>query len=128
MQLILKKDGEVVRTEEVGVNSNENGVYEGMLMNLEPDTYNIFIKGFAHLQKKFENVTLNEGKNTKDWSGAELLTGDANGDNVVNIQDFGKLVESYLKGSSTTDFNLDGQTNIQDFRFIAENYLKRGDE
>ena len=121
------KDGKE-RVETVRVVSDVNGVFTGEMINIDPGTYDIYLKGWAHLQKKFGGVTLNSGKNMIDWTAFPLLAGDANGDNLINIQDFGVLVRDYLKTESPADFNLDSMVNIQDFRFIVENYLKDGDK
>jgi hypothetical protein len=99
-------------------------------MNLSPDTYDVYLKGWAHLQKKFPGVTLTVGENNKDWTATELLAGDANDDDKVSIQDFRVLVENYMQTGDNLvpDFNLDGKVSIQDFRFIVENYSKQGNE
>lgn len=130
VRMTLEKNSEIVDTETVGVSSDQNGIYTGTVMNIEPGTGDILIKGWAHLQKKFKNVILSEGDNAQDWSDTELLAGDANNDNQVNILDFGVLVGEYMQtgGDLASDFDLDGGVNILDFGFIAENYLKVGDE
>ena len=61
------------------------------------------------------------------FTSSSFLSGDANRDNVVNIQDLGVLVRDYLKTESPADFNLDGVVNIQDFQLMVENYLKEGE-
>jgi len=127
VRVSLIKNGEE-RAETIVVRSNSEGVFEGEMVNIEPDVYDVYLKGWAHLQKKFESVTLNSGENMVDWTAFPLLAGDANGDNLINIQDFGVLVRDYLKTESPADFNLDSMVNIQDFRFIVENYLKDGDK
>jgi hypothetical protein len=109
------------------VSGDKNGVYAGTIISVIPDTYDILVKGWVHLQKKFTNIILNQGSNTQDWSEIELLAGDANGDNKVNIQDLGVLARDYHQSESPADFNLDGIVNIQDFRFIAVNYRQEGD-
>ncbi|MCL5095917.1 MAG: hypothetical protein M1575_04325 [Patescibacteria group bacterium] len=129
VRVILKQgDQEKYRFESIDVSSDQNGIYSGTVTNIEPGAYDLFIKGWTHLQKKFAGVVFNQGENTQDWSGQELLTGDATKDDKINIQDFRILVEDYLKSESPADFNLDGKVNIQDFRFLAENYLKEGEK
>ncbi len=129
VKVLLKQgDQEKYSFASLEVSSDQNGVYSGTVTNIEPGTYDLFIKGWTHLQKKFAGVVFNQGENTQDWSGGELLTGDATGDDKINIQDFRILVEDYLKSESLADFNLDGKVNIQDFRFLAENYLKEGEK
>lgn len=52
------------------------------------------------------------------------VTGDANLDRVVNIDDFGKLASNFNLPSrwSRGDFNYDGTTNIDDFGLLAANF------
>jgi hypothetical protein len=95
-------------------------------MNITPDTYNIFIKGWAHLQKKFAGITLVEGENNQDFSGTELLAGDANNDNYVSGADFGILQSTYFE-AGPADFNLDGVVNGADFAIMQPNYFECGD-
>ena len=115
--------------ENIGVNADQNGLYSGRVMNITPDTYDLDIKGWAHLQKKFEGITLVEGENSQDFSGTELLAGDASGDNRISIQDIRIAVLDYIPNivpNSPADFNLDGLVNIQDIRLIIINYLQEG--
>ncbi|MDP3880203.1 MAG: SBBP repeat-containing protein [Dehalococcoidales bacterium] len=59
-----------------------------------------------------------------------LLEGNANDDNIINIQDFGILAGSYGKSSvyagydPRADFDKSGQVNIIDFGLLAANYGK----
>lgn len=125
----LKKAGALsLKITNLNVSSDVNGIYTGTINDIDPDTYDILIKGWVHLTKKFSGTSLNDINNSFDWSGIELLSGDATGDDIINIQDFRVLVEDYLQSEGPADFNLDGIVNIQDFRFIAENYLKEGEK
>lgn len=60
----------------------------------------------------------------------ELLAGDINGDQRINLSDFGKLVEVFglVLGSNNwvpaADFNGDGGINIADFGALASNFGK----
>jgi hypothetical protein len=131
VKITLKKGEDIAATfENIGVGADQNGVYNGRIMNIPPDTYDVYIKGWSHLQKKFEGITLVEGENNQDFSGSELLAGDANGDNRISIQDIRIAVLDYIPNvvpDSPADFNLNGLVNIQDIRFIIINYLKEGD-
>ncbi|OEU83132.1 MAG: hypothetical protein BA873_03065 [Desulfobulbaceae bacterium C00003063] len=59
-----------------------------------------------------------------------LQEGDANGDGIINIADFGILVTSFMKSKgdesfdSKTDFDCNGIINIADFGLLAGNYMK----
>jgi hypothetical protein len=127
--MIFKQGGNIIYNfSQVSVTANSYGIYTGELDNLQSGVYHVLIKGPTHLTKKFANIELKPGNNSKDWSAVALLTGDANNDDKVNIQDFRILVEDYQKTESPADFNFDGKVNIQDFRFIVENYRKTGEE
>ncbi len=112
------------------VTADTNGIYSGQLTNLTPDTYTIYIKGFAHLQKKVEdNVVISANTTaTKDWSGFELLAGDLNNSNSITIQDFGLISQNYRTNSSVADLNLDDNVTIQDFGLLSQNYRGIGDQ
>lgn len=62
----------------------------------------------------------------------DLLGGDANGDNVVDVSDFLILAAAYetLTGGpgfdATADFNLDGAVNLDDFLILSSNYELSG--
>lgn len=63
-----------------------------------------------------------------------LLGGDADGDNEVNLFDFGKLVAAFGKLSGepgfdpTTDFDGDGEISLFDFGILVRNFGLTGDE
>ena len=66
--------------------------------------------------------------------GVTLPAGDANGDNRVDVLDFGALVNAYgssasVSGSSydaTADFNCDGLVDVLDFGLLVNNYGAAG--
>lgn len=130
VRIILKQASlEQYSFDPVTVTANQGGVYSGTISGIAPGTYDVYIKGREHLDRRFSSIGLLSLINTEDWSGTELLTGDADNNNTINIQDFGILVVNYYSTiDNPADFNLDSITNIQDFRFIAENYLLTGDQ
>lgn len=121
--------GATIQSFDSTVTADNNGIYSGELANLTPDTYTIYLKGFAHLQKKVgENVAVLADKTTsKDWSSLELPAGDINNSNSITIQDFGLLSQNYRGAESVADLNLDGIVNIQDFGYLSQNYRLTGD-
>jgi parallel beta-helix repeat protein len=133
VKITLKKDDTPIAVyENIGVSSDQDGIYSGRLMNIQPDTYDIYIKGWAHLQKKFENITLIEGENDQNFSDTLLLAGDIDNarDNRVNAVDLGIVIDHYFPDTPTdspADLNLDGKVNAIDIGLIIENYLKQGD-
>lgn len=119
--------------QQVTVASDTDGIYLGLYqpgMGITAGVYDILVKGPIHLTKRFDGVSLNLRTNIADWSNVSLLTGDANNDNVINIQDFNLLVQEYMQTDEhlRSDFNLDKKVNIQDFGLLVENYLKKGDQ
>ena len=68
-----------------------------------------------------------------------LLAGDGNGDNRVDIGDFGLLVNAYNTSAADpkgydsgydvrADFNSDGVVDIADFGILVNNYDAQGDK
>lgn len=118
------------RFDSVKVTADQNGIYSGKIENLEAGTFDVYLKGPTHLQKKFTGITFTSGQNLeKDWTGQILLTGDADNSNVINIQDFLVLQQNYSQTAQNlpADFDSNGTVNIQDFRYLAQNYDKKGD-
>ena len=105
-----------------------SGTYKSAgITGISAGTYDIYVKGWAHLQRKFQK-TITAGS-TVDLTEKPLLTGNADGNNVVNVQDFNVLKAQYWQtGTLTADFNLDTIVNIQDFRFLGENYFQEDEQ
>ena len=99
---------------------------------LPPGKYNVAVSGPVFLQKVVSVDTT-----TGDVSGLSvpLLAGDANGDNLIDVLDFGVLVNAY--GSTQADptsgydpqadFNRDGSVDALDFGVMVNNYGIKGD-
>ena len=64
---------------------------------------------------------------------ATLLTGDINGDNMVDLRDFSLLAKAFNSTSASAswnpnaDLNCDGIVDLQDFSLLAANFNKAGD-
>lgn len=92
------------------------------------DTYDILIAS-EHCLCNVKRGVLISSPSTQVNMGT-LLEGDANGDHLVNIQDFGILAKSYGKSTGTpdydarADFNRDTIVSISDFGLLAANYGK----
>lgn len=134
--MVLEQGGAAVYTfENVSVGANDNGLYTGTIeQDITPGTYDVLVKGWAHLQRKF-TVTLNPGLNTPGpWiTPADILkAGDVNGDNRVDSVDFKLLAADYLNSStqagSLVDFNLDARVDSTDFDLLAGNYNQEGEK
>ena len=142
-------DGYIAVTDEVDANgkpffdSNGNKItaaaYE--IDDLPVDTYVLNVKSDTYLAK---NIPLTVGKTNVPNVDAELTTaGDANNDNVIDIGDFGALVNNYGNAYSLAltppyapndlaiiqaDFNGDGVIDIGDFGILVNNYNAQGDK
>ena len=94
--------------------------------------YTVWIKGAKWLAK---TVSLDATNGIPPALTATLPAGDANNDNVIDIGDFGVLVNAYggqanLAGSgydTRADFNDDGTVDIADFGLLVNNYGSSGD-
>jgi lysozyme family protein len=93
-----------------------------------PGNYDITAVSEHTLLNVKRNVTVIAPSNTVNLG--TLLEGNANNNNLINIQDFGLLATSYGKVtgdplfSPMADFDRNGTVNIQDFGLLATNYLK----
>jgi len=87
-----------------------------------------------HVEKcltRVANANLSRGNNPIVFP--QLQTGDANQDNVINIEDFTILLSSYNQSPQSTnydtraDFNEDGVVNLFDFSLMLTNYNRKGE-
>jgi len=91
-------------------------------------TYDIAIDGDTTLTNIKRGVTITEGTNSLDMG--TLLEGDANGDGIINISDFGILAVAFVSTPSDSnwdaraDFDRNGIVNISDFGLLAVNFMK----
>jgi len=131
VRVILKQGGqEKYSFDSLGVSSDQNGAYSGNITGIDPGTYDIYIKGWAHLQRNFADIILAEGENSQDFSGTNLIAGDINGDNRINAVDIGIVIDDYWPNTpadSPADLNLDGKVNAIDIGLVIENYFLEGD-
>jgi len=130
IKVVLKQAGvEKYRFDSVTVSFNDTGIAQGTIRNITPGTYDIYIKGWSHLTRKFSGVVISSAVVDKDLTGVVIRTGDATADDKVNIQDFGILVRDYSNvPQSPADFDLSGVVNIQDFGYMVSNYLLQGEQ
>ena len=102
------------------------------LTGIPGNAYTVHIKGTKWLAK---NVSVDATNSDVSGVTATLKAGDANGDNVVDIGDFGVLVNAYngdrsVSGSGydpAADFNDDGVVDVGDFGILVNNYNLSGD-
>ena len=98
---------------------------------ITPGSYKLAAKGYKWLRTV---VPLTVGQMPVSNVQVTLLGGDANGDNVIDIADFGIIVNAYngdasISGSGydiRADFNDDGVIDIADFGILVNNYGLHG--
>ncbi len=123
--------------------TDNNGHYTGLVLTgTSPGTYDIAVKGYAHLRKRLNNVTLTAGTNNIDFTFAgteKLLCGDVyvngaypDGDNMVNSVDVTYLTSRWaINDAGVSDERADvdenGQVNSLDMTKVVNNYAVVGD-
>jgi hypothetical protein len=96
-------------------------------IDITPGTYNICVKSPRALSRRVNNVQFIAGQVTEVNFGT-LLEGDANNDDVIDINDFGLLSDAFGSVPSDAnwddrcDFNRDGVVNIYDYGLLADNF------
>jgi len=134
VKLIFMQGSTEVSNLDVSVTSANDGIYSGSVYNYNPGTYDLYIVGPVHLQKKFA-LTLAEGVNSQDWSTSKLLAGDCQlsggSANKVDIQDVTLLSQNFGSKMSAAgtraDLDFDSDVDIFDLSYISENFGKTGD-
>lgn len=107
---------------------NADGTYQ--ISDIPRKNYRVWIKGTKWLAK---TVLVNATNVDVSDVNANLLTGDANNDNFVDIADLLLLIAAYNKVSPASgyseaaDFDGNGSNDITDLLFLIVNYNKQGD-
>lgn len=136
VRVILRQAGvEKYRFESVNVSSDATGVYSGTTPEVNPGTYDVLVKGSAHLQKNFGNVEINLETPTQDWSAITLRTGDVWSqpdsiyhDNKISAEDVISVLNMWTDFSVTVpantpqDLNGDDKITDEDIRILLVNY------
>jgi len=132
VRVILKQGTvEKYRFDSVSMQADAQGKYSGSVRNIKQGTYDVFVKGVSHLQRKIPAVVLASGNNDKDWASSSytMLAGDFNNDNVLNIVDIGEILKYYTSLSVPATGNLavfdidgDGLFRILDIALVLSNY------
>ncbi len=137
VDIIVKGNGINQKYKDVMVEFNDQAVGEGYLelVGVEPgDNYAVLIKGPVHLARRFcveeqvehcwlgeEEISLQPGENSFDWTGLNLEPGDIDQNGVVNSSDFTTLKQALMrKGDIQEDINFNGIVNGQDITFFLQ--------
>lgn len=111
-----------------------NGGYQAVITDIVPGTYTVFIKGWAHLTKKFIDQVVSAPVTTLDYGLTKISAGDINvspgSSDIINALDLGRVIQDYFPDSpigSIADLNLDGTVNGLDLGFVINNYYDQGD-
>ena len=117
------------RFDDVSVTADQSGVYLGSVGNITPGTYDVYIKGPIHLQKRFTSISISSGSNSQDWSGVTLKAGDFDANNVLNIIDIAGMLAEYTalsvpanQSNQKFDIDANGVINIIDVALVLTNY------
>ncbi|KZN43785.1 dockerin type I domain-containing protein [Pseudoalteromonas luteoviolacea] len=96
---------------------------------LGPVTLSISAPGFLTAERQ---LTLSPNQADIDFGAIELVAGDQNGDNSIDIADLTQLMSAYRSTSSDpdyhqgSDFNQDNKINLQDLTLLGKNFGKQG--
>ncbi|CAN5331446.1 hypothetical protein BH10PAT1_BH10PAT1_0160 [soil metagenome] len=125
------------KTYSVGFTSNVSGVFTPVAsinlsgLAIDGSAFDVYIKDGSHLRKKLGSLVLTNATNSApaSWNNTQLLIGDFNDDNIINIIDVGKILSVYASLSIPVnitnqpyDVNSDGTINIVDVALALSNY------
>jgi hypothetical protein len=100
-----------------------NGSYS--IANVPPNSYQVAVKGSKWLQKV---VSVDASTGSVSGVNVDLLGGDANDDNSVDILDLLAVIAVFnTPGNGATDLNCDGSTDVQDLLLLIGNFNQAGD-
>ncbi len=130
VRVILRKGSEEMHVyNQVMVTSDNSGVYRGALVDVKTGKYDVLIKGDAHLQRVFANINIVRGQNYRNWVDSQLLVGDFNGDNFLDIRDVASIMSFFTNVSQTVneenklfDLDMSGLIDQSDIDLVLTNY------
>jgi hypothetical protein len=113
------------------------GIINLPLDDIAPGKYDVYIKGWAQLERKVSDVIFDAGNQDRDLLQYILIAGDVTGDNgipdeVIDTLDLSYIHENWSDTVSTTispaDINRDGKVNGDDINYVLQNYLLKGNK
>jgi hypothetical protein len=126
----LFEPGTTNLVQEVGGTVSSDGSVSNGLQNF--GTYDVFIQVEGYLQKGLANIPLLTPNPVV--AAPELMGGDLQGDNLINIEDFIIFTNSFFSETGEADYdiiydlNCSGGINTADFDILRVNYFEQGDE
>lgn len=102
-------------------------VYSGSIPNIDGGTYDIYIKGPAHLRKKNPGITISSA-GTQNWPTTPpiLLAGDVSQDNRVDTSDYSLMLLKFnptlVQPNTTADINFDSKVDTTDYSLMLLNF------
>jgi hypothetical protein len=112
-----------VNVEFVNANGTATGSY--LLTDVPVETANLSAKTAWHLRQKLAVQFDQSGQAEVNF---QLLGGDLNGSNSVNIQDYAVLRAHWQTDHAVADINGDGMVQLLDYTLLRTNWFKVGDE
>ena len=129
VRVIFRNEDELHVYNKVIVTSDAKGVYKGVITDIRPGTYEVLVKGDGYLQRMFEIIIIKRGVNIYYWNDRELLAGDFNSDNILELKDLAELLSVYNEeinpvqtGFEVFDLDLDGYIEIKDIELVLINF------
>ena len=144
--LSFKQNGNLIYKTPVIASTTSEGVYDTgiSLDNVPAGIYDVYVKGYQTLTKKYSNVNIVAGENILNFTQndvsnttkgpIELIAGDIGtstlifGDDIINGADMSVILNKYNQnGFFTADINHDDTVNGADISVILTNYNLSGD-
>ena len=130
LTVVVLEQGTSTVVDTYAVTTNSTGGFS-FVFDHALGTYDIGVKGSHTLSRLEEDVVIDSA--TTNVNFGTLLEGDCDGNDVININDFGILADAYGSVPASgnwddrADLNGDSAVNIYDFGLLADNYGLSGE-
>ena len=137
--LTFKQNGNVIYTTTIATSSSKGEYNEKIELNdLTPGIYDVYVKGFQTITKKYSNVNIQNGENIFNFT-PNNISGDITeagtstltlGNDFINTSDIGVILGNYgsLIPFFRADLDQNNLVNTSDIGIILGNYSKEGDQ
>ena len=148
--LTFKQNGNVIYTTTLATSSSKGEKKKKIELNdLTPGIYDVYVKGFQTITKKYSNVNIQNGENIFNFTqndissttkgNVKLISGDITeagtstltlGNDFINTSDIGVILGNYgsLIPFFRADLDQNNLVNTSDIGIILGNYSKEGDQ